>query len=80
VLTPTTWWERILVGIVVTMAIVVGVLVSQHSVVDAVLVGLATLGGLALVYQDSPSTSERRPQQLSWLAFVQVVFAALSGI
>jgi hypothetical protein len=68
------------VGIVITIAIVVAAVVSQHSVLDGVLVALATLGGLALVYQDTVSTSERRLQQLSWLAFVEVVFVALSGI
>jgi hypothetical protein len=80
VLTPTTWSERIVVGIVITIAITLAVVVSQHSILDAVLVVLATLGGLALVYQDTVGTSERRLQQLSWLAFVEVVFVALSGI
>jgi hypothetical protein len=80
VLTPATWWEWIVVGIIVTIAIVLAAVISQHSILDAVLVGLATLSGLVLVYQDTASTSERRFQQLSWLAFVQVVFVALSGI
>jgi uncharacterized membrane protein YhaH (DUF805 family) len=80
VLRPATWWEWIVVGIIVTIVIVLITVVSQHSVFDAVLIGLATLSGLLLVYQDTASTSERRLQLLSWLAFVQVVFVALSGI
>lgn len=79
-LRPATWLEWIVVGIIVTVAIVLAAVVSQHSIFHSVLIGLATLSGLLLVYQDTASTSERRLQQLSWLAFVQVVFVALSGI
>jgi xanthine/uracil permease len=80
VLTPATWWERIVIGIIVTIAIVLAAVISQRSILDAVLVGLATVAGLGLVYQDEASTTQRRLQQLSWLAFVEVVFVALSDI
>jgi hypothetical protein len=68
------------VGINVTMAAVIVVVIGRASVPDAVMTGLAALGGLALIYQGASSASERRAQQLGWLAFVQVVFVALSGI
>lgn len=79
-MTPITWWERIGVGINVTMAAVIAVAIGRTSVADAVMTGLAALGGLALIYQGASRSSESRAQQLGWLAFVQIVFVELSGI
>lgn len=79
-LTPTTRWEWTVASGLLICGIIIAVAVGEESVLDAVLVGLATLGGLASVYQGSTSTPARRLAQLGWLAYLDVVFLALSGI